>query len=89
MSKSVLIIGGSPAGLQAALDLADSGIDVHLAEISPFVGDDRAVRVPVYLLNARALEIAKHPRVTLWANTDLHQAEGSGDSFHLHLHRHP
>lgn len=89
MSKCVLIIGGSPAGLQAALDLADSGLEVHLAEISPFIGDDRAARVPEYLLNARALEIAKHPRVTLWTNTDLHHAESHGGSFQLQLLQHP
>ena len=69
MSKSVLIIGGSPAGLQAALDLADSGIEVHLTEVSPFIGIDQAARTPDYLLNARALEIAKHPRVSIWTAT--------------------
>ena len=37
MKKSILIIGGSPAGLQAALDLADSGIEVHIAETSPYL----------------------------------------------------
>jgi len=89
VSERVLIIGGSPAGLQAALDLADSGVDVHLAESSPFIKNDRTSRVPEYLLNARALELAKHPRVTLWTCTDLHRVENSGDTFQLELLRHP
>ncbi|MBW2435553.1 MAG: FAD-dependent monooxygenase, partial [Deltaproteobacteria bacterium] len=33
MKPGVLIFGGSPAGLQAALDLAKAGIEVLLAEI--------------------------------------------------------
>ena len=89
MKKSVLIIGGSPAGLQAELDLADSGIEVHIAETSPFIGDGRAAGIPGYLLNARALEIAKHPRVTLWTHTDLQHVSSSGDSLQIQLLRQP
>ena len=89
MSKSVLIIGGTPAGLQAASDLADSGFEVHLTDISPFIGNDRGTQLPDYLLNARALEIAKHPRITLWTDTKVQHAEHNGESFHLQLHQHP
>ena len=35
---SVLIVGGGIAGLQSALDLADSGFLVHLVEKSPAIG---------------------------------------------------
>ncbi len=36
--KSVLVIGGGIAGMQAAEDLADLGFDVHLLEKAPFLG---------------------------------------------------
>jgi len=36
--KSTLIIGGGIAGMQAAVDLADLGFEVHLAEREPFLG---------------------------------------------------
>jgi len=36
--KSVLIIGGGIAGMQAAEDLADLGFKVHLVEKAPFLG---------------------------------------------------
>ncbi len=39
MSKGALIVGGSVSGMQAALDLANSGIQVHLVEPSPFLGN--------------------------------------------------
>jgi heterodisulfide reductase subunit A-like polyferredoxin len=35
---SVLVAGGGIAGMQAAIDLADSGFFVHLIERSPAIG---------------------------------------------------
>ena len=38
VSGSVLVVGGGIAGMQAALDLADSGYLVHLVEKSSAIG---------------------------------------------------
>ncbi len=35
---SVMVVGGGIAGMQSALDLADSGYYVHLIEKSPSIG---------------------------------------------------
>ena len=35
---AVVVVGGGIAGMQAALDLADSGYLVHLVEKSPAIG---------------------------------------------------
>jgi heterodisulfide reductase subunit A len=35
---SVLVVGGGVAGMQSALDLANSGYYVYLLEISPSIG---------------------------------------------------
>jgi len=35
---SVMVLGGGIAGMQSALDLADSGFYVHLVEKSPAIG---------------------------------------------------
>jgi heterodisulfide reductase subunit A len=35
---SVMVVGGGIAGMQAALDLADSGCYVYLVEKSPSIG---------------------------------------------------
>ncbi len=35
---AVMVVGGGIAGIQAALDLANSGFFVHLVERSPAVG---------------------------------------------------
>jgi len=38
MNKGVLVIGGGIAGIQAALDLANSQFKVYLVERSPIIG---------------------------------------------------
>jgi heterodisulfide reductase subunit A len=35
---SVMVVGGGITGMQAALDMADSGFFVHLVEKSPAIG---------------------------------------------------
>ena len=42
MAKGVLVIGGGIAGMQAALDLADSQYQVYLVEKSPSIGGKMA-----------------------------------------------
>lgn len=37
-SGSVMVVGAGIAGMQAALDLADSGYFVYLVEKSPYIG---------------------------------------------------
>jgi len=41
-NKEVLVIGGGIAGIQAALDLADMGVKVHLVEKLPSIGGKMA-----------------------------------------------
>jgi heterodisulfide reductase subunit A-like polyferredoxin len=42
MSKEILVVGGGIAGMQAALDLADMGLKVHLVEKLPSIGGKMA-----------------------------------------------
>ena len=48
MSDSVLVIGGGIAGIQASLDLADSGHRVYLVEKNPSIGGVMAQLDKVY-----------------------------------------
>jgi len=41
-SGSVMVVGGGIAGMQAALDLGDMGIQVHLVEKNPSIGGKMA-----------------------------------------------
>ena len=42
LTKRSLVVGGGVAGIQAALDLADSGFDVVLVEKRPSIGGTMA-----------------------------------------------
>ncbi len=42
MNKDILVIGGGIAGIQAALDLGDMGIQVHMVERLPSIGGKMA-----------------------------------------------
>ncbi len=89
MSRGALVVGGSVAGIQAALDLAQSGIEVHLVEPTPFLGNGGSSDIPRHLLNARLLEVAKHSNVTVWTNSRLNRVEGEAGQFDVELRQHP
>jgi len=89
VSNGALVIGGTLAGVQAAQDLADSGISVHLVESTPFLGKNRSVSIPDHLITSRMLEIAKHPKITVWTNTHVEQAESDADRFRISLRQDP
>ena len=52
---SVLVVGGGITGMQSALDLADSGFYVHLAEKSPAIGGIMSQLDKTFPTNDRAM----------------------------------
>lgn len=89
MGSEVLIIGSSQAGLQAASDLADIGLKVHLVEPRPFMGKEGEHIFPDYLVNLRLLEILKHPNILSWTNTVLEDLSMENDSYRAVLQQFP
>ncbi|MFN2113626.1 MAG: FAD-dependent oxidoreductase [Anaerolineales bacterium] len=75
--RTILILGSSPAALQAARDLADGGTRVNLVEGGPFLGIENPGPEPSYLRDSRLLEIIKHPLIQAWTNTEV---EGIGQA---------
>ncbi len=89
MDKSALIIGSGAAGIQAALDLADAGIDVHLVESAPFLGKAEIGTVPQHIWNSRLLQIIKHPHIHPWTNTTIEYFPIEAGGFHITMHHQP
>ena len=73
-SKSVLIIGAGIAGIQAALDLGDMGIKVHLIEKNPCIGGRMAqldktfptLDCSICILAPKLSECYRHPNISLY-----------------------
>jgi NADPH-dependent glutamate synthase beta subunit-like oxidoreductase len=89
VSEGVLIIGGSVAGLQAALDLADAGVSVHLVEESPFLDANTQMEIPHHLLNARLLEVIRRPNITIWNRSYIKEIKPDGNYFQVEIIQQP
>jgi len=89
VSQDILIIGSGISGVQAGLDLADSGVSVHLIESSPFLGNEGVNRLQQQKVNARLLKVIRHPNITIWTNTSLNRCEEEGGNFQVELRQHP
>jgi heterodisulfide reductase subunit A len=87
--KSVLVIGGGIAGIQAALDLAEMGIHVHLVEKSPSIGGRMAQLDKTFptndcstcILSPKMVECARHPNITIYTLSELQAVSGEAGDF--------
>ncbi len=88
-SRSVLVLGGGVAGLQAAIDIANLGFSVHLIERAPSIGGRMAQLDKTFptndcsmcILAPRMIECANHPNVTIHSCSELESLEGKPGRF--------
>lgn len=69
---AVLVVGGGIAGVQAALDLADSGFLVYMLENSPSIGGTMAQLDKTFPTNDCAMCILAPKLVTAGRHTNIH-----------------
>ncbi len=82
--KAVLVIGGGVAGMQAALDCADGGIETIVVEKSPSVGGmmsrlDKTfptIDCSICILGPKMVDIAQHERIRLHAYSEIEDVKG-------------
>jgi len=87
--KSALVIGGGIAGIQAALDMADAGIEVHLVEKEPTIGSMMARLNEVFptndcticVLAPKMTDVANHPLITLHTYSEVTDITGHAGQF--------
>ncbi|MBN1954850.1 MAG: CoB--CoM heterodisulfide reductase iron-sulfur subunit A family protein [Anaerolineae bacterium] len=95
--KDALVIGGGIAGIQAALDLADMGVQVHLVERLPSIGGRMAQLDKTYptndcstcILSPKMTDCARHPNITLHTYAEVIALEGEAGDFRATILHHP
>ena len=78
-SRSVLVIGAGISGIQAALDLADMGISVHIVEETATIGGRMAQLDKTFptndcsmcILSPKMSECARHPNIKIHIKTSV------------------
>jgi len=89
IGKRVLVIGGGIAGIQAALDLADSGCKVYLVERQPTIGGRMAQLSYTFptddcslcILSPKMAAVYNHPNITLLTYSEVERVEGHVGNF--------
>ncbi|MEO0074402.1 MAG: CoB--CoM heterodisulfide reductase iron-sulfur subunit A family protein, partial [candidate division WOR-3 bacterium] len=97
VTKTVMVIGGGIAGIQAALDVADAGYQVVLVEKSPTIGGHMAQLDKTFptldcsacILTPRMVEVGRHPNIKLLTLAEVENVEGSVGNFHVKVRQRP
>ncbi len=90
---SIAVIGGGIAGIQTALDIANSGFKVHLVEEKPSLGGVMAQLDKTFptndcsscMMGPRLVELANDPNIEIMAYTDVLELDGQPGHFQLTL----
>ncbi|UCE16751.1 MAG: CoB--CoM heterodisulfide reductase iron-sulfur subunit A family protein [Candidatus Bathyarchaeota archaeon] len=98
MAKKIgaaLVVGGGIAGIQAALDLAESGFKVYLIDQSPSIGGVMAQLDKTFPTNDCAMCIlapklvatGRHPNITLITNGEVIGLNGEAGNFEVQIRK--
>jgi len=95
VTKRVLVIGGGVAGIQAALDAADAGLEVIMVEREPSIGGKMAkldktfptVDCSSCILGPRMVDVAQHPNITLYAYSEVDSISGYVGNFEVNIRK--
>ena len=95
--KEVLVLGGGIAGIQAALDLAEQGVRVHLVERAPSLGGRMAQLDKTFptndcstcILSPKMVDCARHPNIVLHTCSELQAVAGEAGAFQVRVLQHP
>ncbi|MCD4818747.1 MAG: CoB--CoM heterodisulfide reductase iron-sulfur subunit A family protein [Candidatus Cloacimonetes bacterium] len=95
-SRSVLVVGAGIAGIQAALDLAEMGLKVHLVEETATIGG----RMPqldktfptndcsMCILSPKMSECARHPNIKIYIKSSVESIAGNPGDFSVKILEH-
>ncbi len=95
VNKRVLVIGAGVAGMQAALDCAEGGLDVVLVEKSPSIGGMMArldktfptIDCSICILGPKMVDVAQHERIKLHAYSEIDEIKGYVGNYQIKVRK--
>jgi len=93
----VMVVGGGISGIQASLDLAETGFKVYLVESSPTIGGKMAQLDKTFPTNdcsmciesPKFIECSRHPNIEILTYTEVDRVEGEAGNFKVTLIKKP
>ena len=93
----VVVIGAGIAGIQAALDIANHGIHVHLIEREPSIGGHMAQLDKTFptndcsmcILSPKMVDVSRHPKITIHTCSEVEKIEGEVGHFIVTVKKYP
>lgn len=97
VTQKALVIGAGIAGIQAALDIADSGFQVTLVEKSSTIGGHMAQLAETFptldcsqcILTPKMVTVSRHPNITMLTNSEIKEVEGYVGNFQVRIKKKP
>jgi len=97
VTRRALVIGGGISGIQASLDLANSGFEVILVEKSPSIGGHMIQLSETFptldcsqcILTPKMVEVSKHPKVKLMTYSEVQEVSGYVGNFKVKILKKP
>ncbi len=89
VNPAALVVGAGIAGIQAALDIADSGRTVYLVEKQPSIGGHMATFDKTFptldcaacILTPKMVQVGKHPNIKLMPSSEIDEVKGFVGNF--------
>lgn len=95
INPTTLVVGGGIAGIQAALEIADSGYPVILVEREPSIGGHMAqfdktfptLDCAACILTPKMVAVGSHPNITLFTYSEVERVDGYVGSFQVTIRK--
>jgi heterodisulfide reductase subunit A len=97
VTRRALVIGGGIAGIQAALDIANTGFEVILVERNPSIGGHMIQLSETFptldcsqcILTPKMVEVSKHPKIKLMTYSEVQEISGYVGNFKVKILQKP
>jgi len=97
IGRRVLVIGGGITGIQASLDLGDSGFEVYLVEKEPAIGGKMAKLSKTFptedcatcIIGPKLADCAEHPNINLMTYSEIESITGYLGNFTVTVRKKP